>query len=112
MWEEGHREPIILYRGKILDGRNRYRACRLKDINPRFREELPPDPYAFVASANLHRRHLDASQRAMIAADLATLRDGEHKQGASMDASTQGEPAALLAVIPPTAHPPPSLTAP
>jgi hypothetical protein len=63
----------------ILDGRNRYRAAILKGINPRFREELPPDPYAFVASANLHRRHLDESQRAMIAARLATLREGERK---------------------------------
>ena len=96
MLEHGQREDIVLYKGAILDGRNRYRACILKGINPRFREELPPDPYAFVASANLHRRHLDASQRAMIAADLATLRDGEHKAGASRDAPTRrplgGEP--------------------
>jgi hypothetical protein len=102
MLEHGQREDIILYRSMILDGRNRYRAAILKGINPRFREELPPDPYAFVASANLHRRHLDASQRAMIAADLATLRDGEHKAGASRDAATQGEAAALLEVSRPS----------
>jgi hypothetical protein len=48
---------------------------------------------------NLHRRHLDTSQRAMIAADLATLRDGQHKAGASADAATQSDAASLLKVI-------------
>jgi hypothetical protein len=86
MLEHGQREEIILYRDQILDGRNRYRACLLKDINPRFRQELVPDPYAFVASANLHRRHLTDSQRGLIAAKLATMR-----QGARTDLSPNGE---------------------
>jgi hypothetical protein len=100
MLEHGQRESIVLYKDMILDGRNRYRACILKGINPRFREELPPDPYAFVASANLHRRHLDPSQRAMIAADLATLRDGQHKAGSPQGEAgkTQEEAATILDV--------------
>lgn len=98
MLKHGQREEIVLFKGQILDGRNRYRACLAKGINPRFREERPADPLAFVASTNLHRRHLDASQRAMIADSLAKLRDGERKGGASQDAATQAEAAKLLDV--------------
>jgi hypothetical protein len=83
MLEHGQREDIILFHGMVLDGRNRYRACLLKGINPRFHEERPADPYAFVASANLHRRHLDASQRAMVAAKLATMKQGARTDLAS-----------------------------
>jgi hypothetical protein len=86
MLQNGQRESIALFGGKILDGRNRYRACLLKGIEPRFLEQRPADPAAFVASANLHRRHLDESQRAVIAARLATM-----KQGARTDLSPAGE---------------------
>jgi ParB-like chromosome segregation protein Spo0J len=102
MLEHGQREPIILYHGQILDGRNRYRACVLKGIEPKFRSELPADPYAFVASANLHRRHLDASQRAMIADKLAMLREGRPSETASRDAITQSKAASLLEVSRPS----------
>jgi hypothetical protein len=102
MLEHGQRETIVLFHGQILDGRNRYRACILKDIEPRYREELPPDPYAFVVSANIHRRHLDASQRAMIAAELATMKQGARTDLASRDAMSQTDAAALAKVSRPS----------
>ena len=73
----GQREPIWLYEGKILDGRHRYLACM--KINAKFLETVwggSGDPLDFVLSKNLHRRHLDTSQRAMIAAEIATLKQG------------------------------------
>jgi ParB-like nuclease domain len=78
----GLHEPIMLYEGAILDGRNRYRAC-LKAGVPlmkfNFDEYKGSDPVAFVVSKNLKRRHLDESQRAMVAAEIAKLPMGTSK---------------------------------
>src|SRR5262249_17059346 len=75
----GPREPIPLLDGMILDGRNRYRACRAIGINPRsvdFDPDVDGEPLAFVISKNVTRRHLDESQRAMVAARLEGYRHG------------------------------------
>ena len=61
-------EPIILYEDKILDGRNRYRACQKAGVEPTFRPFMGDDPLAFVISANLHRRHLTIEQKRELAA--------------------------------------------
>lgn len=97
MLANGQRESIALFEGKILDGRNRYLACMRKGIEPRFIYQRPADPVAFVASANLHRRHLDQSQRAMIAAKLADMKRGDN-QHASRGETSQAEAARLLEV--------------
>src|SRR5215471_15372394 len=75
--EHGLHEPIVVFEDKILDGRNRYRACEAAGIEPTFRLFMGDDPLAYVISANLKRRHLDESQRAMVAAKFATLKDGQ-----------------------------------
>jgi N6-adenosine-specific RNA methylase IME4/ParB-like chromosome segregation protein Spo0J len=74
----GLREPIWLYDGQILDGRNRWRACEAAGIqDPPTRVYEGNDPITFVISLNLHRRHLSESQRAMVAGKIASLRDGQ-----------------------------------
>ena len=71
-------EPIWLdAQGRILDGRNRERACRLAAVPPAYRVHDGGDPTAFIVSLNLHRRHLSESQRAMVAARLVNIRQGE-----------------------------------
>ncbi len=74
--EQGLLEPICLYESKILDGRNRYRACEKAGVEPRFTEWVEGKPVEFVISKNLKRRHLNESQRAVIASSLANMPQG------------------------------------
>lgn len=60
---EGQKLPIILYDGKILDGRNRYAACLELGIEPWCEEYTGDNPYKHVASLNIKRRHLTKEQR-------------------------------------------------
>jgi N6-adenosine-specific RNA methylase IME4 len=73
----GLRLPIVTYRGQVLDGRNRLRACELAGVAPRFEEYAGDDPVGFVVSTNLKRRHLDESQRAMVAGRMVPLLEAE-----------------------------------
>jgi len=69
--ERGQLEPIILYKGVILDGRNRYRACQIAGVKPRIEEfdakATRRSPEEFILSRNLRRRHLSVGQKAVIA---------------------------------------------
>ncbi|MGH7175225.1 MAG: ParB/RepB/Spo0J family partition protein [Minisyncoccia bacterium] len=76
-------EPVILLGGQILDGRNRYRACREAAVECKFKEFDGKDPMEFVVSANLRRRHLSTSERASFAAKLSNFKVGsnQHSEG-------------------------------
>ena len=76
--ENGLRDPIILHESMILDGRNRHAACLKAGVEPiSKRWDGHGDPLGFVVSKNLHRRHLDQSQRSMVAGKVANMRQGE-----------------------------------
>jgi ParB-like chromosome segregation protein Spo0J len=94
----GQREQIVTYQGQILDGRHRYRACTELSIEPRIREYEGNDPSGFVVSMNLHRRHLNPSQRAMIAAQLPDLQRGGDRSKAHKGALTLAQAATQLNV--------------
>lgn len=81
--EFGLRQKIVLYEGKILDGRHRYEACLAAGVKPQFEQYEGKSPIGFVISANLNRRHLDTSQRALIAASIETTTWGDSKRFSS-----------------------------
>jgi len=77
-------QPIVWFGNQLIDGRNRVAAVhRIPD--ERRRDEIVsqwqngkkciilgmlPDPYGYVVSANIHRRHLTAEQKREIIASL------------------------------------------
>jgi site-specific DNA-methyltransferase (adenine-specific) len=65
--ERGVLEPITLYEGKILDGRNRAEACRRLGITPPTCEFTGDvlEAVAYVWARNRLRRHLTSSQAAV-----------------------------------------------
>src|SRR5437870_1836036 len=71
--QEGQREPIVLYEGKILDGRNRFQACGLIGAIPTTIPFNGGDPLRFVIQQNLARRLLNESQRGLIACTIKAI---------------------------------------
>jgi DNA modification methylase len=67
--------PIVLFDGLILDGRNRYKACEKLNILPMFTQFSGCDEEAFqyAKSSNLTRKHWTIDQWAMIALDIEAM---------------------------------------
>lgn len=79
----GLHEPILLYEGQILDGRNRLAACRLAGVEPRYAPAQlngSNSPTLFVISMNLHRRHLTHAERATIGVEMLPLLSEEARE--------------------------------
>jgi phage N-6-adenine-methyltransferase len=92
-------EPIVLLDGLVLDGRNRLRACEAAGVQPRFVEwDGSGDPVEWVISKNLKRRHLDTSQRSIVAARKLEYYRAQAKE-------RQGKRTDLVADMPPSSTP-------
>ena len=98
--------PILTWEDKVIDGRNRYKACIELGITPivkKWNGETSEEALAFVIRSNLHRRHLNESQRAMVAARIANMRQGERTDLSSIDERlSQSSVATLLNVSKPS----------
>ncbi len=76
----GLHEPIVLINGKVLDGKERYRACRELGIDIcAYEWEGGMDPVEYVVLKNIHRRQLSPSQRALMAAKAMTWHTDQAK---------------------------------
>jgi N6-adenosine-specific RNA methylase IME4 len=88
--ENGLIHPIVEMGNAVLDGRNRYLACIEAGVPIRTVQYKGADPVGYVLGANLHRRHLTGSQRAMIASKLITTGLGRpNKSKAPLDFSAE-----------------------
>ena len=99
----GLQEKIVVNsRDEILDGLNRFRACLAVEVEPQFEvRDMPEDQeLAFMVTRNLVRRHLSTAQRAAIASNLATLKQGQTKSASanSQMILSQADSAKLLNV--------------
>lgn len=78
--DNGQQYPISLYRGDILDGRNRWLAItKFGKTKPVFETVTPDSPIAFVVSRNEKRRHLNDSQRGLVGAAALPFFEAEAK---------------------------------
>lgn len=68
-------EPIMLYKGQILDGRNRHKAAQELNIMPMFVKFDGDDEaaYKYARSTNLARKHWSLDQLAVIGLDLEPI---------------------------------------
>jgi ParB-like chromosome segregation protein Spo0J len=64
--KRGLREPILVKRGFIVDGRHRYRASQELGVEPAIQEYEGSDIIDEIASRNLFRRNLTPEQRAAL----------------------------------------------
>lgn len=80
-------EPVILYEGKILDGRHRERAARELGVTPLTKQYEGDDPIGYVLAKNLDRRHLTTGQRSASALKLLDYEKAEarERQGTRTD---------------------------
>jgi ParB-like chromosome segregation protein Spo0J len=88
--ENGLLYPIITHEGQILDGRNRQRACERAGVAPAYKEYDGNDPLGSVMAHNLERRHLNESQRALVAAKWAALKHGGDRRSEEIKSSKDG----------------------
>jgi hypothetical protein len=85
---QGQLDEILVFEGKILDGRHRYEACVELGREPRLREfkGSPQDAFVHSVALNLSRRHLTTVQRAAAGAGIKAF------QARLMGAAAPAEP--------------------
>ena len=91
--QHGLRQAVVVDdQERIIDGRNRYRACKMAGVEPTLEPFVGNDEAVLrlVISLNLHRRHLNESQRAMIASEVANRKEGRPKKTGAIAPVNEG----------------------
>lgn len=102
--EHGLIHPIVEKEGEILDGRNRFVACRMANIVPTFVEWTPrsatDSPTAWIWSVNGPRRNLTKSQQGAIAANMLPHLEAEARERRNATLK-RGDKSPDVAMMPP-----------
>jgi len=102
--KNGQLVPVWLYEGKILDGRNRWAACKIAGVDPKTKEYTGDEPTAFAVSLNDRRRHMNKGALAAVAAELEPHFAEDAKRRYEQ---TVGRPKKSVANLPPISSPHP-----
>jgi hypothetical protein len=89
--QNGLVNPIVIHDGQIVDGRNRYVACRRAGVDPKtinWKEKYtgPMSLYEWIWSENGQRRHLTTDQIVMIQVKLKKMAVQEASHQRQIDA--------------------------
>lgn len=85
----GVRRPVEVQGGFLLDGRTRLSICEELGIEaPWVEVPAEAEPVGWILSANVHRRHLSTSQRAVLAAELVGV-SGEGVEGMTLEEAAE-----------------------
>lgn len=95
----GLKNPIdLLPDGRVIDGRNRLKACRQLGIEPIYRT-VTEDPTTYVMTMNIHRRNLDASRKSALAVSIMAHTEAAKAAKRKALGSSRGGSAKVLPIL-------------
>ena len=104
--DRGLRNPITVWRGEIIDGVHRLRACSETGVQPRYEFlEDNEDPYEYLADVNIPFRGMTQNQKALTAHLMSQYSTpgrprSTQENSANLRNITQEEAARLVGVSP------------
>jgi ParB-like chromosome segregation protein Spo0J len=105
--KNGQLVQVWLYEGKILDGRNRWAACKIAGVEPKTKEYTGDEPTAFAVAMNDRRRHMNKGALAAVAAELEPFfAEDAAKRKKETEGRPRNEPEKPVAKLPPVSAAP------
>jgi hypothetical protein len=96
----GQLQPIVLDKaGAILDGRNRFAACKLAGVEPEFVAYEGDDPDGYALAVNISRRHMTKGQQAIVVARSCLVSKQKMRDAASQHGVTAGRIAQASTIL-------------
>jgi hypothetical protein len=101
--KNGQLVPVWTYEGKILDGRNRWAACKIAGVEPKTKEYTGNEPTSFAVAMNDRRRHMNKGALAAVAAELEPFfaADAKKRQAEQAKRNQPQAAAQKVAKLPP-----------